>query len=61
MTKHPVFLIAERPDGRLSARPLEDGEHGPTTLERIRDRYSRVWLAHAFMAASGAAQKEAAE
>ena len=57
----PVFIIAERPDGKLSARPLADGEHGPATLERIRGRYARVWLAHAFMAASGAAQKEAVE
>lgn len=57
----PIFIIAERPDGRLSARPLADGEHGPATLERIRGRYARVWLAHAFMGAAGEAQAQAGE
>lgn len=60
MTKLPIFIIAERHDGKLAARPLADGEHGPETLERIRGRYARVWLAHGFQSASGAAQ-EAAE
>ncbi|HLS19450.1 MAG TPA: hypothetical protein VK090_06545 [Paracoccaceae bacterium] len=59
--KTPTFIIAERPDGKLAARPLADGERGPETLERIRDKFARVWLAHAFMAATGTTQQEAAE
>ena len=55
----PKFVIARRPNGRLSIRELQPGDDGQAIVQRLRRNsdFSFVWLAAAFQGATAAARE----
>lgn len=57
----PSFVVVEKADGTLAVRKLARAEDRAGTVERLRARFARVWLAHAYQSATGPAETRQAE